>query len=81
MMIGFDNMDNRSSSSLGKAFRVTDADSPPETAYTDGLNGVVSGGSAVTTITTSTPGAGGTLTGIVTNVMNPYLAINYIIKT
>ena len=81
MLIGFDNMDNRSSSSLGKAFRVTDADSPPETAYTNGLNGVVSGGSAVATITTSTVGAGGTVTGTITNVMNPYLAINYIIKT
>lgn len=81
MMIGFDDMDNGTSSSLGKAYRVTSADSPPETAYTDGLNGVVSGGSSVATITTSTPGSGGTVSGTITNVMNPYLAINYIIKT
>jgi microcystin-dependent protein len=81
MMIGFDDMDNGSSSSLGKAFRVTSADTPPETAFTDSLNGVVSGGSAVATITTSTAGAGGTVSGTITNVMNPYLAINYIIKT
>jgi Phage Tail Collar Domain len=81
MMIGFDDMDNGSSSSLGKAYRVTSADTPPDTAFTDGLNGVVSGGSSVATITTSTPGSGGTVTGTITNVMNPYLAINYIIKT
>jgi len=81
MMIGFDDMDNESSSSLGKAFRVPSADTPPETAFTDALNGVVSGGSAVATITTSTAGAGGTVSGTITNVMNPYLAINYIIKT
>lgn len=81
MMIGFDDMDNGTSSSLGKAYRVTDANTPPETSFTDGLDGVVSGGSAVATITTSTAGSGGTVSGTITNVMNPYLAINYIIKT
>lgn len=82
MLIGFDNMTNNFSSSPTKAFRVEEADSPPSSAFVDGINGIVSGGSPYSTASpANTPGFGGTSTGIVSQVMNPYLAINYIIKT
>jgi hypothetical protein len=82
MLIGFDNMTNNFSSSPGKAFRVEEADSPPSSAYVNSVGGIVSGGSAFSTAApANTPGFGGTSTGIVSYVMNPFLAINYIIKT
>jgi hypothetical protein len=82
MMIGFDNMTNNFSSSPTKAFRVESADSPPESAYSSGIGGIVSGGNAFSSQSVdATPGYGGTATGTVSYVMNPFLAINYIIKT
>lgn len=82
MLIGFDNMTNNFTSSPGKAYRVEAADSPPSTAFVNSIGGEVSGGSSFATASQAgTVGFGGTATGIVTNVMNPYLAINYIIKT
>lgn len=76
--IGFDDMSNGLFSSPGVANRVPGANKPT-TAQANTGSGSVSGGNYLGQ-PTSTSGMGSTSTGVVTNFMNPYLAINYIIK-
>ena len=78
MAIGFDDMSNGLFSSPGVANRVPGANKPT-TAQANTGSGSVSGGNYLGEVT-STGGTGSTSTGVVTNFMNPYLAINYIIK-
>jgi microcystin-dependent protein len=78
MPIGFDDMSNGLFSSPGVANRVPGANKPTTLQASTG-SGTVAGGNYLGEVT-STAGVGSTSTGLVTNVMNPYLAINYIIK-
>jgi len=89
MIIGYDNMSNGFSSSSGAANRVVGANTPNTFAASNGTAPLVVGGSTTATLTATsfsqqfpfpTPGFGGTNTGIVTTVMNPFHAMNYIIK-
>jgi microcystin-dependent protein len=88
-IIGYDNMSNGLSSSGGIANRVVGANTPNSFAASNGTAPLVVGGSTTATVTATsfsqqfpfpTPGFGGTATGIVTTVMNPFHAMNYIIK-
>jgi hypothetical protein len=76
--IGYDDMSNGFFSSPGVANRVPGANKPSVVQASTG-SGSVSGGNYLGD-PTSTGGTGSTSTGVVTNFMNPYLAINYIIK-
>jgi len=78
MAIGFDDMSNGFFSSPGVANRVPGANKPTVAQANTG-SGSVSGGNYLGE-PTATGGTGSTGTGVVTNFMNPYLAINYIIK-
>lgn len=89
MLIGYDDMSNGFVSSGGTANRVVGANTPPSSAASLGTTPPVTGGSTTATSTASysaqfpsrpVAGFGGTATGLVSTVMNPYLAINYIIK-
>ena len=79
--IGYDNMTNGLATSTGKANRVIPADTPVLSGA--GTATVVASGFYYGTQDSSgTAGYGGTSTNaVLMNVMNPYLAINYIIKT
>lgn len=88
-IIGYDNMSNEFSSSGGIANRVVGANTPNSFAAANGTAPLVVGGSTTATMTatsfsvnfpTPTAGFGGTATGMVTTVMNPFHAMNYIIK-
>lgn len=88
-IIGYDNMSNEFSSSGGVANRVVGANTPNIFAASNGTAPLVVGGSTTATMTatsfsvnfpTPTAGFGGTATGMVTTVMNPFHAMNYIIK-
>ena len=78
MSIGFDDMSNGFFSSPGTANRVPGANKPTVAQANTG-SGTVAGGSYIGAPTT-VAGSGSTSTGVVTNIMNPYLASNYIIK-
>jgi hypothetical protein len=89
MIIGYDDMSNGFFTSGGAANRVVGANSPNRISAANGTAPVVAGG--VTTATLSaqsysaqypypTPGFGSTSSGIITTVMNPFIAVNYIIK-
>jgi len=89
MIIGYDNMSNGLSSSGGTANRVVGANTPNTFAASQGTAPPVVGGQTTASVTATsfsqqypfpTPGFGGTATGIVTTVMNPFHAMNYIIK-
>jgi microcystin-dependent protein len=88
-IIGYDDMSNGLTSSLGTANRVVGANTPNSFAASNGTAPPVVGGSTTATMTATsfsqqfpypTPGFGGTATGMVTTVMNPFHAMNYIIK-
>jgi microcystin-dependent protein len=88
-IIGYDNMSNGLSSSGGIANRVVGANTPNSFAASNGTAPLVVGGSTTATMTATsfsqqfpfpTTGFGGTATGMVTTVMNPFHAMNYIIK-
>jgi microcystin-dependent protein len=88
-LIGYDDMSNGFVSSGGVANRVVGANTPPSSAVSAGTTPPVTGGSTTATSTASysaqyptrpIAGFGGTSTGLISTVMNPYLAINYIIK-
>ncbi len=89
MIIGYDNMTNGFISSGGTANRVVGANTPNSSLAALGTAPLVTGGSTTATMTATsfsqqfpfpTPGFGGTATGMVTTVMNPFHAMNYIIK-
>jgi hypothetical protein len=77
MIVGYDDMSNGLLSSTGAAGRVPEATSP---LNTQGNNPPPTGGSTTATNDIITNQFGGTASGIRANVMNPYLAMNYIIK-
>jgi len=88
-IIGYDNMTNGLTSSGGTANRVVGANTPNSYSASIGTAPPVVGGSTTATMTATsfsqqfpypTPGFGGTATGMVTTVMNPFHAMNYIIK-
>lgn len=88
-IIGYDNMTNGFLSSGGTANRVVGANRPDTFNASIGNAPPVVGGSTTATMTATsfsqqfpfpTPGFGGTATGMVTTVMNPFHAMNYIIK-
>ena len=88
-IIGYDNMTNGFLSSGGTANRVVGANTPNAFSASNGTAPPVVGGSTTATMTATsfsqqfpfpTPGFGGTATGMVTTVMNPFHAMNYIIK-
>ena len=88
-IIGYDNMTNGFVSSGGTANRVVGANKPDAYNASIGNAPPVVGGSTTATMTATsysvqfpypTPGFGGTATGMVTTVMNPFHAMNYIIK-
>lgn len=80
MLIGFDDMSNGLISSPGAAGRVTGANTPDSGDAFAGLVDPVTGGSEIATqVSPVTAGYGGTASNRA-NVMNPYMAINYIIK-
>ena len=88
-IIGYDNMTNGFLSSGGVANRVVGANTPDTYNASIGNASPVVGGSTTATMTATsfsqqfpypTPGFGGTATGMVTTVMNPFHAMNYIIK-
>ena len=81
MIIGYDDMSNGFETSTGGAGRVPSATTPdlftvPEE---DSAAAVAGGDDRPQPISTVT-NFGGTITGVTTEVMNPYLAANYIIK-
>jgi microcystin-dependent protein len=89
MVIGYDDMSNGLSSGGGPANRVVGANTPGSFAASQGTAPTVVGGRTTASVTATsfsqqfpfpTPGFGGTATGIVTTVMNPFHAMNYIIK-
>lgn len=88
-IIGYDNMTNGLTSSPGVANRVVGATTPNSFSASNGTAPLVVGGSTTATVTATsfsqqfpfpTAGFGGTATGIVTTVMNPFHAMNYLIK-
>jgi microcystin-dependent protein len=88
-IIGYDNMTNGLTSSPGVANRVVGANTPNSFSASNGTAPPVVGGSTTATMTATsfsqqypfpTAGFGGTATGMVTTVMNPFHAMNYIIK-
>lgn len=88
-VIGYDNMTNGFLSSGGVANRVVGANTPDAYNASIGNAPPVVGGSTTATMTATsfsqqfpypTPGFGGTATGMVTTVMPPFHAMNYIIK-
>ena len=81
-VIGYDDMNN-SSLGLSNAGRVASAISPDGTA---GSAATISGGTSTVIVSTGTVSTGTGARSVVSdatslNVMNPYLAMNYIIKT
>ena len=88
-IIGYDDMTNGLISSGGVANRVVGANKPDAYNASIGNAPPVVGGSTTATMTATsfsaqfpypTPGFGGTATGMVTTVMNPFHAMNFIIK-
>jgi microcystin-dependent protein len=88
-IIGYDDMTNGFTSSQGIANRVVGANTPNSFAASNGNAPIVAGGSTTATMTATsfsqqypfpTAGFGGTATGMVTTVMIPFHAMNYIIK-
>ena len=81
--LGFDDMNNGFSSSPGTAYRVTGANSPNAAQAVSGSTSTVTGGSEYAVQDNLSPTAtfGGTTSSFYrSKVMNPYLAMNYIIK-
>ena len=81
MIIGYDDMDNGFETSTGGAGRVPSATTPdlglvPEEDSSASVAGGDDRPNPVSTVTNF----GSTITGVTTEVMNPYLAANYIIK-
>ena len=81
-VIGYDDMNNNSLG-LSNAGRVSDAIAPNGT---NGSAATVSGGTSTVIVSTGTVSTGTGARSVVSNatslnVMNPYLAMNYIIKT
>lgn len=88
-IIGYDDMTNGFLSSGGVANRVVGATTPNAYSASIGTAPLVVGGATTATMTATsfsqqfpypTPGFGGTATGMVTTVMPPFHAMNYIIK-
>jgi hypothetical protein len=81
MVIGYDDMSNGFETSTGGAGRVPSATSPNlfVTPEEDSAASVAGGDDRPNPISTVT-NFGSTITGVTTEVMNPYLAANYIIK-
>jgi hypothetical protein len=77
MIIGYDDMSNGLLSSIGAANRVPSATTP---VNNQGNTPPITGGSTTATNDTITNQFGGTESGIRANVMNPFIAMNYIIK-
>ena len=81
--LGFDDMNNGFSSSPGTAYRVTGANSPNVSQALSGSTSTVTGGSEYAVQDSLSPVAtfgGSTSSFYRSKVMNPYLAMNYIIK-
>ena len=81
MIIGYDDMNNGFETSTGGAGRVPSATTPNlfEVPEEDAAASVAGGDDRPNPISTVT-NFGSTITGVTTEVMNPYLAANYIIK-
>ena len=81
MVVGYDDMTNDYETARVNADRVSGANTPnllpqPE----DGAAAAVAGGNDRLTQVSTVTNFGGTITGVTTNIMNPFLALNYIIK-
>ncbi len=81
MVIGYDDMTNGFDSSTGGAGRVPSAKTPNLSLVpANGAAAAVSGGDNNPTPVSTVTNFGGTITGVTTEVMNPFLALSYIIK-
>jgi microcystin-dependent protein len=85
MVVGFNDMVNPSPIGNPEELtaltpRIPGANKPLESSISGTVDGRVSGGAFTATAYSSTVGFGASGAGVSTSVMNPYLALNYIIK-
>jgi microcystin-dependent protein len=85
MVVGFNNMVNPNPIGNPEELaaltpRIPGANKPLESSISGTVDGRVSGGAFTATAYSSTVGFGASGAGVSTSVMNPYLALNYIIK-